>query len=378
MKNKYNKLFEPFQFSSGVKIKNRLVMAPMTTWSSNRDATISEDELSYYSNRVNGVGLVITGCTHVTANGQGFSDEFAGYDDTFIPSLRKLANAAKRGGAPAVLQIFHAGNKAVKELIPNGDVVSASAIESLASTFTSDTIVPRELSHEEILDMIHAFGETTRRAIEAGFDGVEIHGAHGFLIQNFFSPMTNQRKDQWGGTLENRLRFPLAIVEEVKKVIEKHATKPFILGYRFSPEESTEGGLRMKDTYVLIDRLVEHNLDYIHASLDNVFTTKPVESKEEKTRLELILEHANGKVPVMAAGSMRTPDDTIQAMEKGLPLMAIGQALVMNPQWVEMVVEGREDEILTELKISRLSEIHVPEKLWNAIEATPGWFKIGK
>lgn len=372
MNQKYSRLFKSFTFRSGITIKNRVVMSPMTTWSSNDDLTISDEEVHYYEQRANGVGLVITGCTHVTPNGQGFTNEFAGYNDEFIPSLRKLADATKSGGSPAVLQIFHAGNKA----LPGLDAVSASALQPEVTTF-GPTVETRELSHEEILSTIRAFGDTTRRAIEAGFDGVEIHGAHGFLIQNFWSPATNQRTDQWGGTLENRLRFPLGIIEEIKKVIEMHATKPFMLGYRFSPEESSKvDGLRMKDTYELIDFLVEQNLDYIHASLDHI-SSKPVDSQDEKTRLELILERANGKVPVLAAGSIRTPDDALKAMELGLPLIAIGQALIMNPDWVEKVANGREAEVASELNVSKLNQLYIPEKLWNIIQASPGWFKIG-
>ncbi|MGE7827320.1 NADH-dependent flavin oxidoreductase [Paenibacillus sp. NPDC093718] len=374
MNQKYSKFFDSFTFKSGVTIKNRVVMSPMTTWSSNDDLTISDEEVSYYKQRVNGVGLVITGCTQVLPNGQGFTNEFAGYSDDFIPSLQKLADAAKSGGAPAILQIFHAGNKA----IPGLDAVSASASKAEADNPFEISVETRELSHEEILSIIRAFGDTTRRAIEAGFDGVEIHGAHGFLIQNFWSPATNKRTDQWGGSLENRLRFPLAIIEEIKKVIEKHATKPFLLGYRLSPEESSKvDGLRMKDTYELIDFLVEQNLDYIHASLDHV-ASKPVDSQDEKTRLELILERANGKVPVLAAGSMLTPDDALKAVELGLPLVAIGHALIMNPDWVEKVENGREAEVETELDVSKLDQLHIPGKLWDQIQASPGWFNIKK
>ncbi|MCM3172018.1 MULTISPECIES: NADH-dependent flavin oxidoreductase [unclassified Paenibacillus] len=373
MKQKYSKLFGSFTFKSGVTIKNSIVMAPMTTWSSNDDLTISDNEIKYYTQRVNGVGLVITGCTHVTPNGQGFTNEFAGYNDDFTPSLRKLAKAAKSGGAPAILQIFHAGNKAV----PGLDAVSSSALLPEA-TLLGSTSQTRELSHEEVLSIVQAFGDTTRRAIDAGFDGVEIHGAHGFLIQNFWSPATNRRTDQWGGSLENRLRFPFAIIEEIKNVKKKHATKPFIIGFRLSPEESSKvDGLRMKDTYDLIDFLVGQDLDYIHASLDNV-SSKPMDSQDEKTRLELILERANGKVPVMAAGSIRTPDDALKAKELGLPLVAIGQALIMDPNWVEKIVNERESEVVSVLNVSKLDQLDIPAKLWDAIQAMPGWFSISK
>ncbi|WP_144553766.1 NADH-dependent flavin oxidoreductase [Peribacillus simplex] len=375
MNEKYSNLFKSFTFKNGITLNNRVVMAPMTTWSSNDDYTVSNEELTYYKKRVNRVGLVITGCTHVTPNGIGFTNEFAAYDDKFMPGLRKLAEAAKSGGAPAVLQIFHAGNKALPDLVPNGEVVSSSALETEATGF-APSVLPRELSHEEILDIIHAFGETTRRAIEAGFDGVELHGAHGFLMQNFFSPYFNRREDQWGGSLENRMRFPLAIVQEVKKVIEKRATKPFILGYRISPDEHQEGGLKMKDTYELINRLIEADVDYVHASLANALSSKPVNSKDEKTYLELIVEHVNGRVPLMAAGSMVTPDDVSTALDKGLSLAAIGHTLIMNPDWVEKVQTGKVAEIETAIKTSKVSELELPEKIWNIIQASGPWFKI--
>lgn len=180
-----NNTFAPFEVGDGLFFRNRLAMAPMTTWASNDDLTISDDEVAYYRRRVGAVGVVITGCTHVTPNGIGFSHEFASTSDHHIPSLHKLATAAKSGGAPAILQIFHAGNKALPDWIPEGDVVSASAVPTPASDF-APAQTPRALSASEIIEIIRAFGETTRRAIEAGFDGVELHGAHGFLIQNFF------------------------------------------------------------------------------------------------------------------------------------------------------------------------------------------------
>ena len=372
MNKKYSNLFESLTFKNGITIKNRVVMAPMTTWSSNDDYTISDEEVNYYKRRVNGVGLVITGCTHVQPNGIGFTHEFAAYDDKYTPSLRKLADAAKSGGAPALLQIFHAGNKALPSLTPNGEVVSSSAVETEATAF-APSVLPRELSHDEILEVIHAFGETTRRAIEAGFDGVEVHGAHGFLLQNFFSPFFNRREDEWGGSLENRLRFPLTVIQEIKKVIKNYTTKPFIFGYRISPEE--QGGYGMEAAYELIDTLVEQDLDYIHVSLDDV-TLKPLGIEDGKTRLELIVEHVNGRVPLMAAGSMVTADDVASALDKGLSLAAVGHTLIMNPDWVEKVQNGKEAEIKTAIKTSQVSDLELPEKLWGIIQASGPWFKI--
>ena len=201
MATEYSQLFQSFPLTADITLRNRVIMAPMTTWSANHDGTVSEEELAYMRQRVKDVGLVITGCTHVLENGIGFTKEFAAFDDRFIPSLAKLAQAAKSGGAPAILQIFHAGNKALPDLIPDADVVSASTLKTPTASFVDSQMMSRALSHAEVLDMVHAFGETTRRAIEAGFDGIELHGAHGFLIQNFFSPLFNQRTDEWGGSL---------------------------------------------------------------------------------------------------------------------------------------------------------------------------------
>ena len=375
MNEKYSNLMESFTFKNGVTLRNRVVMAPMTTWASNDDYTISDEELNYYKKRVTGVGMVITGCTRVQPNGIGFANEFAAYDDSFIPSLRKLAEATKSGGAQAILQIFHAGNKALPAFTPNGDVVSSSALETEATAF-APSVTPRELSHDEIMEVIHAFGEMTRRAIEAGFDGVELHGAHGFLLQNFMSPFFNRREDQWGGSLENRLRFPVAVIREIKSVIKKLATKPFTLGYRISPDEPQEGGLRMQDTYALIERLIEEDVDYVHASLASALSSKPVDSQDEKTYLELIVEKANGRIPVLAAGSMVTPDDVASGLDKGLSLAVVGQGLIMNPDWIEKVQNGQESEIQTTIKASKVSELELPEKLWGVIQASGPWFKL--
>jgi len=376
MTMEYYKLFESFALTPDIELRNRIIMAPMTTWSANPDGTVSEQELNYIRQRVNSVGLVITGCTHVQENGIGFTNEFAAFDDRFIPSLKKLAQAAKSGGAPAILQIFHAGNKAIPDLIPNTDVISASALKTPTGSFVDSQMMSRALSHDEILKVIHAFGETTRRAIEAGFDGVELHGAHGFLIQNFFSPLFNQRQDEWGGSLEKRMRFPLEIVKEVKRVIKQHAKKPFALGYRISVEEYDENGLRIGNSLQLIDCLIDSGIDYLHISLTDILNSKPVDSVDEKLTIQRVIEHVNYRVPFISAGKIRTPHQALQALAFGLPLVAIGKALVMNPDWVELTANHQADQISTELELEKDPELHIPDHLWHEIKIRKGWFPI--
>lgn len=371
-----SRLLQPLAFKNGLTLRNRAVMAPMTTWSANPDGSISDQEVAYYRARVNGVGMVVTGCTHVTPDGIGFTDEFASHDDRFIPSLRRLSEAARSGGAPAILQIFHAGNKALPHLVPDGRVVSASALKVPPSPFNSAEVTSHALSKEEIEGIIRAFGETTRRAIEAGFDGIELHGAHGFLIQNFFSPMFNQREDEWGGSLENRMHFPLAVVREAQRVIAEHAKRPFLLGYRISPEEPGEGALRIGDSYVLIDRLIEAGVDYLHASLFDIPNARPADYSGEQTTAELIVEHVANRIPLIAAGLIRTPDDAEKALATGLELVAIGQGLVMNPKWVELATEGRGTEIATALDSDRVPQLTIPDKLWGVIQVAKGWFPL--
>jgi 2,4-dienoyl-CoA reductase-like NADH-dependent reductase (Old Yellow Enzyme family) len=375
MNQKYEQLFQPLDLRSGQRLKNRIVMAPMTNFSSHPDGTVTDAEVNYYIRRSHGVGMVVTACTYVTPNGKGFEGEFAADRDEMIPSLRKLASAIKEQGAKAVLQIFHGGRQCPPGLVPNGDVVSASAIPGEGE----GSVTPRALHDSEVEDIIHAFGETTRRAIQAGYDGVEIHGANGYLLQQFFSPHSNRRDDRWGGSLEKRLRFPLAIVDEVKKVVTAHAKQPFLVGYRFSPEEPETPGITMDETLVLIDKLADKQLDYLHVSLME-FWSKPRRSAEgdDRPRIEIILEKVGNRVPVIGVGSIHTAEDALKAIQTGVPLIALGRELIIDPDWVEKVAEGRETEIQTVLTKHDQERLVVPEPLWQAIMNTPGWFPVAE
>ncbi|MBV7505344.1 NADH-dependent flavin oxidoreductase [Bacillus sp. sid0103] len=369
MNLKYAPLFKSFTIGKGIQLKNRIVMAPMTNFSSNPDGTVSDAEVKYYERRSNGVGMVITACTYVTMNGKGFHGEFGGDRDELIPSLRRLASAIKEKGAKAILQIFHGGRQVPSELV-DGDVVSASAIPSEGE----GKPVPRALTETEIESIIRDFGETTRRAIEAGYDGVEIHGANGYLIQQFFSPHSNRREDRWGGTLEKRLTFPLAVVDEVKRVVAEYGKESFLVGYRFSPEEPETPGITMADTLALIDALAEKDLDYLHVSLLDFRSTPKRGVEDTRSRIEIIQERVGDRVPVIGVGSIYSADDALKALETGVPLIALGRELIIDPEWVQKVEQGRESEIVTKINKNHQHVLEVPDPLWQAIIHSPGWF----
>ncbi|GAA4155760.1 NADH-dependent flavin oxidoreductase [Chryseobacterium ginsenosidimutans] len=373
MNTETQQLFETFRFKNGIETKNRIAMAPMTTWASNDDYTVADDEIRHYAVRSADVGMVITGCTRVMANGIGFPNEYASYDDSFLPGLKKLAIATKKNGAPAILQIYHAGNKAVLELIPDNVPVSASAVALVPSAFYEGGVVSHELSHDEILEMIKAFGETTRRAIEAGFDGIELHGAHGFLLQNFFSPYYNQRTDYWGGSAEKRMNFTLAVIKEIQDVIKKYADRPFLIGFRISPEEPES--YRVRDTFPFIDKLIESGIDYLHVSLFSLLYQKPIDEENgDTTILKLILDHVGERIPVISAGGIYQAPDAIEAINLGLSMVAIGHALIINPNWVNLLSKGEKaDEILS---MSKADELAVPKKLQAFINVATGFFQV--
>lgn len=346
-------------------------MAPMTNFLSNDDGSVSDKEIEYYQRRSGGVGAVITACANVNEAGKGFDGEIGADRDELIPGLRRLSDAIHEKGAKAILQIFHGGRMCPPHLIPNEDVVSASAVASLRP----NAVTPREMTEEEIQQTIKDFGEATRRAIEAGFDGVEIHGANTYLIQQFFSPHSNRRADQWGGNVEERMNFPLAVVESVQQAVRNHASTSFIVGYRLSPEEKEEPGITIDDTLQLVDVLAKQNLDYLHISLSKFKQGSIRDEQDTKPRLEMIQERVGSLVPVMGVGTLITPDEVEKALAE-VPLISIGRELLMEPDWVEKVQSEHEDELRLTMKKKQKEDLLIPEPMWSKILSVPNWFPL--
>src|SRR5690625_2410109 len=372
MNPKYNQLFESFTLKSGVKLDNRLLMAPMTTSSSFENGMITTDERIYYRRRSNGVGAVLTACAHVREDGK-FASSPNVSADKYIKSLSKLAQSIQSTGSKAILQVFHVGRMGTASSLRGVQPVSASAIPPLRE----NAEVPRALPEEEVYELVEAFGEATRRVIEAGFDGVELHGANTYLIQQFFSPHSNRRDDFWSGSLEKRMNIPIEVVKAAQAAIEEHAKKPFIIGYRLSPEELEEPGITIEDTIALMNRLKTFNLDYFHISLGDIFTSSIRDSKNTTPILEILQKEVGKDIPLIGVGQVATPDDAVKAMNDfGIPLIAIGRQLIVDPDWVEKVEDGEEETILTEIKASNREALKIPDAMWEYVRSRPNWLPI--
>lgn len=354
---------EKMTFPSGATLKNRVMMSPMTTQLSFFNGVISEDEINYYAERSKGLGAVITGAANVQDLGKGWPGELSIAHDEMIPRLNELAQAIKQNGAKAIVQIFHGGRMTNRATLSGEQTVSASAVPAERP----DAETPRALSEEEINETISAFGEATRRAIEAGFDGIELHGANTYLIQQFFSPHSNRREDQWGGSLENRYRFIEELLTSVFRAVETHAKKPFIVGYRFSPEEFETPGIRFDDTMWLLERLRETKLDYLHVSLNSYDRVARSEKYADQTILAYVHDVLQGKIPLVGVGNVRNRQD-VEKVLANAELVAVGQQLIVDPDWAIKLVENRDDEFVVKPFAEAYQELYLPNPLYNFLK----------
>lgn len=355
----YNFL-KPYTLRNGVTVKNRIAMSPMTEQSSFENGAITSDEINYYRLRAGGVGLLITGCANVNDLGKGFEGELSVAHRSMLPGLTRLANAIKIDGTKAILQIFSAGRMSNSKVLRGQQPVSASAVAALRP----DAEVPRALSSAEIEQTITDFANATKLAIDAGFDGAELHGANTYLMQQFFSPHSNRRTDQWGGSLENRMRFPLAVVDACANVI-KAAKQPFILGYRISPEEIEEPGIRLADTLALVKQLNQKPIDYLHISLADAWGSSIVDKTDHQPVFEKIQKVIADDLPLMVVGHLATPTQVEKLLSTGVEFAAIGRELIREPKWVQKVMAGDEKAIRYTFSLEDLDELKVTPPLLN-------------
>lgn len=366
MNPKYAPLFQTYTLNNGVTIKNRLAVAPMTHFGSQADGLISDQERTFLSNRAGDMGLFITAATLVQKDGKAFHGQPEATGEHCLDSLKETAQILRQQGTKAILQIHHGGSKAIDDLLDGLDKISASANEAEHA---------REATAEEVEALIASYAQAADLALRAGFDGVEIHGANGYLIQQFYSAQSNRRNDQWGGSLENRMRFPLAVVDAVVAIREKHQRDDFIIGYRFSPEEPGDDGLTMTETGALIDALVQKPLQYLHVSLWEFDKKIRRGGDTAQTRMQFIHERINGKLPLIGVGNLFTADQILAAYETGwAEFIALGKTVMINPHIATQIREGREAEIETQLDPTRADHYGLPDTLWGfSSSGTQSW-----
>jgi len=301
---------------------NILAVAPMTTTQSNPDGSVSEADTVWLERlAADGYGLIITCATAISKQSIAFPNQLSAGDDSMLPGLTQLAKRLKPYKSKVVLQLCHAGSRALPKL--TGSVAYSASSYSLPQI--PDFVAPEALTIDQIHEIIEDFASACERVSKAGFDGVEFHGANGYLFTQFMSQMTNLREDVYGGSLENRARFS----REVVQACRKRVPSDFILGFRMSFENAgLESGLDIDENIQISSWLANDGIDYLHISHLN-FDAKSVKYPD-KIALQYICEHLGNQIPVVCAGGITSAEDVKIAIQLGAEMVAIGRAAIGN------------------------------------------------
>jgi len=314
-------------------------MPPMATNYASRDGTVTQRQIDYYKERAKGgVGLVIVEISCVDSPvGKGTVRQICVDDDRFIPDLNRLAEAIKQHGATAAIQIHHAGRQTSARFTGHQPVAPSPIAVSGGEQ-------PRELTSEEIAALVTRFAEAAERAERAGFDGVEIHGAHGYLISQFLSPLSNKRQDSYGGSLENRARFLL----EVIKAIRERVGRDYPVWCRLSAMEiGVDGGITLEETQTVAQLVEKAGVDAIHVSAHTVGPARRPPMAQPPCSFVPLAEGVKKvvSVPIIAVG--RIPPELGEGVLRDgkADFISIGRPLLADPHLPQKVATGRTEDI---------------------------------
>jgi 2,4-dienoyl-CoA reductase-like NADH-dependent reductase (Old Yellow Enzyme family)/thioredoxin reductase len=323
-------------------LKNRMVVTPMVTDYCNEDGTATEKWLAYHEERAKGgFGLIITEDYNIAPNGHGFKATAGFWNDGQIESHSALPPRVHKHGAKILAQLYHCGRQTNTGAIPGQKARSSSRI---ACPFSD--MMPEPFTTEEVKEVVQQFGDAALRAKKAGFDGVQIHAAHGYLITQFFSPYSNKRLDEYGGNFWNRTRF----VREIIANIREKCGWDFVIDIRLSGSEFVEGGLTIEDTKAIARIVEDAGVDMIHVSLGNYLTFDwniPSGYREHG----LIAEHGRAvkevvKVPVTVVGRINDPWLADSVIASGdADLVGMGRASLADPWMPNKAKEGKFEDI---------------------------------
>ena len=332
-----NSLDSPLQFSCGSIMKNRFMLAPLTNQQSFEDGRLSDEEFHWLTLRAKGqFGLVMTCASHVQAVGKGFSGQLGIFHDDHIEGHQKLSSKIKAYGSLAVIQLHHAGMRSPADVI-HQDPVCPSANEKTGA---------RALSLKEVEQLRDDFIAAAIRAKNSGYDGVEVHGAHGYILTQFISKDINKRTDAYGGDLNNRSRLLFEIVNSIRAA----CGKDFLLGVRLSPEKF---GMELSEVKTLCKRLVdEGNVNFLDISLWDCFKLPEESEFQDRSLLEHFTQLDLKQVKLTVAGKIRNGKEVRQILETGVDFVTIGRSAILHHDFPVKVMENP-DFIPVETPVSK-------------------------
>lgn len=312
-------LFSEYQLKD-LRLRNRIVMSPMCQYSAGEDGKVNDWHIMHYGARAaGGVGLIIVEATAVEARGRLSNHDLGLWCDEQISGMRRLVEFCHRQGAAVAVQLAHAGRKSWGNEL----------IAPIALRFSDEYPVPREMAKKDIETVIHSFAQGARRAREAGFDAIELHAAHGYLLNQFLSPLTNQREDEYGGSMEKRMRFLLEVLEAVQR--EWPSEKPILV--RLSAVDYADGGITLNDTVQIAKELRRRGVDVIDVSSGGLMPVTPkVGPGYQVPMAEAVKEGAD--IATIAVGLITEPEQAEEILfNQRADLVALGRELLRHPHW---------------------------------------------
>jgi len=317
-------LFTHFNLK-GITLKNRLTMTPLFLGYANPDGTVSQLMLDYYSEMASsGVAMIVVENIAVDQSGMGSPFMLRIDDDRYIAGLSELAKNIRDKGVIAFAQINHAGRYAYTP-----QRISSSEIRT-------GEVIPRQMAKEDIERIVDAYANAAKRIKKAGFDGIEVHGGTGYLLVQFLSPRTNHRIDEYGGSLENRMRFPLMVVDAVMDAVGDD----FPVGYRFLADEWLPDGLHLDETTVYAKELSKREIAYLSmmaGTYDSFFLPEYKEAERKEgymVHFAKAMKEAVPDTPVIAAGRIQTPEFASKVIEeKSADLIGLARVIFADPLW---------------------------------------------
>lgn len=313
-------LFSPFSIRE-MKLKNRIVMPPMCMYIADHDGRATDWHVVHYASRAVGqVGLIIVEATGVEDRGRITASDLGIWEDGQVDGLKRIVEAVHLNDGKIAVQLGHAGRKSVVEYTTP---VAPSAI-----AFSKEDRTPKALTKPEIQQVVERFAKAAKRAAAAGFDVVEIHAAHGYLINEFLSPLTNKRDDEYGGSLENRARLLGEVLTAVKDVVPSS----MVILVRVSAHDYEPGGNTPEITAELLNLVKEKGIDGVNVSSGAVTPFAPRAYPGYQIPFALTIKELTG-LPVLGGGLITEPVQAEQIIKAGVDLVFIGRELLRNPYW---------------------------------------------